>query len=69
VARGLAVLEAEPPVIAETPDVGHIALACTLGYLDLRFAGRWRENHPSLVKWLDAFAARDRAFESTKVAA
>jgi glutathione S-transferase len=69
VARGLAVLEAGPPVIGETPDVGHITLACTLGYLDLRFGGRWRENHPRLVKWLDAFAARERAFESTKVAA
>lgn len=69
VTRGLATLEAEPPVIGATPDVGHITLACALGYLDLRFGGRWRDTHPRLVAWLDAFAARERAFETTKVAA
>jgi glutathione S-transferase len=69
VARGLAVLEAEPPVMGATPDVGHITLACTLGYLDLRFGGRWRDTHPKLVAWLDVFAARESAFETTKVAA
>jgi glutathione S-transferase len=69
VARGLAALEAEPPAIGATPDVGHITLACTLGYLDLRFGGRWRESHQRLVAWLDQFAARERAFDTTKVAA
>ena len=39
VARALAVLEAAPPGIAEPPRIGEIALACALGYLDLRFAG------------------------------
>ncbi|MGI8527763.1 MAG: glutathione S-transferase N-terminal domain-containing protein [Pseudolabrys sp.] len=44
VARGLAALEAAPPPpLTATPDVGQIAVACALGYLDLRFAGAWRK--------------------------
>ena len=65
VARGLAVLEASPPALAGMPDVGQIALACLLGYLDLRFDGVWRERYPKLVAWLDDFAARVPAFEAS----
>ncbi len=46
--------------------LGLIALACALGYLDLRFEGTWRAGHPRLVAWLDDFAARVPAFESTR---
>jgi glutathione S-transferase len=46
--------------------VGHIALACALGYLDLRFEGTWRQDHPRLVAWLDGFAGRVPAFEATR---
>jgi glutathione S-transferase len=48
---------------------GRIALACALGYLDLRFAGRWRPAYPRLVAWLDDFSARVPAFEKTRVKA
>jgi glutathione S-transferase len=65
VKRGLAALEAAAPPIS--PDIGAIALACALGYLDLRFAGAWRDNHPALVAWLDSFAAAVPAYEATKV--
>ncbi len=65
VARGLAALEAATP--PSTPDVGSIALACALGYLDLRFAGAWRADHPALVDWLDRFAAEAPSFEATRV--
>ncbi|WP_237477752.1 glutathione S-transferase family protein [Lichenibacterium dinghuense] len=65
VERALAALEAEPPAGAIT--VGSIALACALGYLDLRFDGRWRGGHPRLVAWLDGFAAAVPAFEATRV--
>ncbi len=65
VARGLAALEASPPALAGMPDVGQIALACLLGYLDLRFDGVWRERYPKLVAWLDDFAARVPAFEAS----
>ena len=66
VERGLAALEASPPGLDVTPNVGQIALACTLGYRDLRFEGKWRNGHPKLVGWLDRFAARVPAFEETR---
>jgi glutathione S-transferase len=66
VARGLEALEAAPPAFAERPRIGEIALACALGYLDLRFEGQWRADHPKLVAWLDDFAARVPAFEETR---
>lgn len=65
VERALRVLEAAPPT--GTIDVGHIAVACGLGYLDLRFEGRWRADHPALVDWLAAFAAAVPAFDKTAV--
>jgi glutathione S-transferase len=46
--------------------VGHIALACALGYLDLRFQGRWRESYPKLVVWLKAFSDAVPSFEATR---
>lgn len=66
VARGLAALEAAPPALGTTPGIGAIALACALGYLDLRFAGAWRAGHPALAAWLDRFAAAVPAFEATR---
>jgi glutathione S-transferase len=69
VARALAALEQAPPVLTPLPDVGQIALACVLGYGDLRFGGEWRDNHPKLVAWHDRFAEQMPAFAATKVAA
>jgi glutathione S-transferase len=69
VARGLAALEAAPSKLDPVPDVGQIALACVLGYRDLRFAGSWRKDHPRLLAWHDKFAAQVPAFAQTKVAA
>jgi len=67
--RAIDALEAAPPKLDAVPDVGQIALACVLGYLDLRFAGDWRKTHPKLVAWHDRFAAQVPAFAATKVAA
>ena len=67
VARALAVLETAPPPELGTPlpDVGQIALACALGYRDLRFDGSWRSDHPRLVAWLNAFGRHVPAFAAT----
>jgi glutathione S-transferase len=65
VARGLAALEAAPPLIDTIPTVGQITLACALGYRDFRFQGAWRADHPRLVAWLDRFAAQVPAFAET----
>jgi glutathione S-transferase len=67
--RALDGLEKEPPAIDATPSVGQIALACALGYQDLRFQGAWRKSYPKLVAWLDDFARRVPAFGKTKVEA
>jgi glutathione S-transferase len=69
VKRALDALEASPPKLDATPNVGQIALACVLGYGDLRFGGAWRKDHPKLVAWHDAFAAQVPAFAATKVTA
>src|SRR3984957_9651680 len=66
VKRGLAALEAAPPVLNGTPNVGLIALACALGYRDLRFGAGWRAEHPRLVDWLNHFAAQVPAYAGTK---
>jgi glutathione S-transferase len=70
VTRALEALESDPPVLdaaaGSLPNVGQIALACALGYRDFRFGEGWRNAHPRLVAWLDAFAARVPAFAATK---
>lgn len=65
IARAMAVMESAPPKLDGLPHVGQIALACLLGYRDLRFGGDWRDNHPALVTWLDEFAAAVPAFAAT----
>jgi len=65
ISRALKVFDAEPP--NEILDISTIALACALGYLDLRFGGEWRAGHPKLVAWLAAFAEAVPAFEATAV--
>lgn len=43
----------------ERLDMGVIAAACALGYLDFRFSDHpWREQHPRLAQWYAVFAAR-----------
>jgi glutathione S-transferase len=56
VARGLAVLEDQPPSDG-LPDIGGISVACALGYLDFRFADdAWRDHHPRLAEWFAGVA-------------
>jgi len=64
IARALAAFEAAPP--EELSDISTIALACALGYLDLRFEGGWRANHPRLVAWLDLVSDATPSFEATR---
>jgi glutathione S-transferase len=66
VARALAALEADAPILDAPPDMGRIALACALGYQDFRFAGSWRKDHPRLVAWLDNFAAAVPAYAASR---
>lgn len=53
IVRALNVLEADPP--SNHVDIGSIAVACALGYLDFRFASDpWRDGRPALTAWFDA---------------
>lgn len=62
----LDLLEAQTPQLSVTPDYADVALASALGYLDFRHEGRWRQNRPALVRWLENFAARVAAFDETR---
>ena len=43
----------QSPIMNGTLNVGQIALACALEYLDLRFADdNWRADYPALSRWL-----------------
>lgn len=64
VERALASFEHMTPEGRRT--VADIALACALGYLDLRFEGGWRSQHPNLVAWLANFEAEVPAFGATR---
>lgn len=61
IARTLDVLEAKWITHLNGPlDIGQIAVGCALGYLDLRHAARnWRDGHPQLAAWYEAFAERE----------
>jgi glutathione S-transferase len=64
ISRALAHFEMAPPTGKR--DISHIGVACVLGYLDLRFEGKWRADHPKLAAWLEAFAAEVPSFEATR---
>jgi len=41
-------------------DMGHIAVGCALGYLDLRHGDRdWRQGNDALAAWFKTFESRD----------
>jgi glutathione S-transferase len=55
--QGLAAAEAER--LAGFSTIGHVAIACMLGYLDFRFAEDvWRSRHPRLAAWYAQAAER-----------
>jgi glutathione S-transferase len=53
-------LDDEIEAIATKPvDIGHLTLACALGYIDFRFPQlAWREGNARLAAWYAAFAQR-----------
>ena len=69
VERALKAAEATMSTPSRNIHIGHVALACALGYLDLRFDGRWRQDHPKLAAWLADFEARVPAYAETRVTA
>jgi len=46
-------------------DIGAIAIACALGYLDFRYADDpWRDSHPKLAIWYQAVSQRPAMAET-----
>lgn len=58
VVRALDHLEAAPPRPGKKADGGQIALRAALGYLALRFEGRWERGRPKLKRWIKRFDER-----------
>ncbi|MFC3207685.1 glutathione S-transferase [Aquamicrobium soli] len=51
----LDLLNANPPKLPKKITVGQIALRACLGYLALRFAGKWEKGRSRLVRWVARF--------------
>jgi len=65
-ARALDALEGEAESFGETVDIGTIAVACALGWLDFRYAADdWRAGRPRLAAWFDGFAQRPSMADTT----
>jgi len=60
IARAMDVAEGEADgLTADDLSIGHIAIACSLGWIDLRFPDMgWREGRPKLAAWYAEFAER-----------
>ena len=57
--NALDALESEADKLGEGLDIGLIAIASALGYVDFRFAAdTWRAKRPNLARWYDKFAQR-----------
>lgn len=65
ITRALDHLNANPPKLPKKITVGQIALRATLGYLALRFPGKWEKGHARLVRWAARF---DEKFPELKAA-
>ncbi|MBD8685401.1 MULTISPECIES: glutathione S-transferase [unclassified Rhizobium] len=69
VVRGLDYLNANLPKTGKKLHGGHFALAATIGYLDLRFAGEWAAGRKTLADWPDKFGKRFTAYAEMKTPA
>ncbi len=65
IVRALDGLNTNPPKLPAKITVGQIALRATLGYLALRFPGKWEKGRSRLVRWTARF---DEKFPQLKAA-
>jgi len=57
--QGLDALESQAPRFGDSPDIGQIAAACAVGWLEFRAPfGDIRAGRPRLFAWYDRFAQR-----------
>lgn len=55
VVRALDLLNANPPKLPKSITTGQIALRAAIGYMELRFAGKWEKGRPRLKRWAARF--------------
>jgi glutathione S-transferase len=55
VTRALDMLNETPPKLPKKITAGQIALRACLGYLQLRFEGKWERGRSKLVRWVKKF--------------
>lgn len=58
VSQALDQLNASPPKLTKKATGGHIALRATLGYMALRFEGKWEKGRSKLTRWAKRFDER-----------
>ncbi len=67
VLQTLSYLNDQAPQFNDPPKMGEIAVACAMGYMELRgVADGWRENFRGLADWYDAIQKRD-SFQKTAI--
>ena len=60
ITTGLAAIEGRALEFGDRVDLGTIAFACALGYLDFRFPTLpWRDKQPNTAAWYEWFSGRD----------
>lgn len=47
--------QANPPKLPKKINAGHLAVRAALGYLVLRFPGKWERGRPKLTRWIKRF--------------
>ena len=66
VEAAFAVADRAAPKFPAEPTIGEVAVACAIGYLDLRAPNDgWRDRYRQLARWLDIFSQRPSA-QATK---
>ena len=59
ITAALDAMESDAPSFGDGFDIGHIATACAIGYLDLRFGHlNWRDGRPGLTAWFAEVSKR-----------
>lgn len=66
VIRALDHLESNAPDLNADLHGGHFSLAALLGYLDLRFQGKWEQGRGSLLAWIQSFGQKFGDYSSLR---
>lgn len=66
VVNGLEFATGELPPLGDAADIRTCCFGATLGYLALRFEGKWEAGNPAAIEWLAAFDEKNPALSALK---